>query len=373
MLRRAFLSSLPAGTALVLSAPSLLAQNTPSPTARRAPEALPRNESDHPRYRPPHRFGLGGAIALGDMRRQISAAEAQAILDTAWEQGIRYYDTSPWYGLGLSERRLGQLLYRRELDSYVLSSKTGRLLEPASGFDHPGWQGIDHFRPRWDFSAAATRRSIEDSLQRLGVPRLDVVFIHDLSPGHMGEQWREHFEVARKGAMPELVKMREEGLIKGWGLGVNTLEPLLATLEVSDPDIFLLATQYSLLKHDDALTRAFPACEGRDVSLVLGAPLNSGYLAGGEYYNYERGAPQEIADKRERYRTLARKHGVDLRTAALQFCNAPRVVAAVIPGASSPEQVRANVASMVEERVPDAFWQEAKAQGLMHEEAPTPT
>jgi D-threo-aldose 1-dehydrogenase len=168
------------------------------------------------------------------------------------------------------------------------------------------------------------------------------------------------------------VKMREEGLIKGWGLGVNTLEPLLKTLEVSDPDISLLATQYSLLKHGDALTRAFPACKQRNVSLVLGAPLNSGYLAGGEYYNYNRGAPEDIAEKRERYRALAQEHGVDLRTAALQFCNAPEVVAAVIPGASSPEQVRENVASMVEARVPDAFWQAAKSQGLMHENAPTP-
>lgn len=372
MQRRSFLSTLAAGSALALSAPHLLAQTGNAQSASRSPQALPRNEGDHPRYRPPQRFGLGGAIALGDMRRQISEEQARAILEAAWEQGIRYYDTSPWYGLGLSERRVGQLLYPRERDSFVLSSKIGRLLEPDPGYDHPDWKGIDNFRPEWDFSASATRRSIEDSLQRLGVPRLDMVFIHDLSPDHMGEQWREHFEVARKGAMPELVKMREEGLIKGWGLGVNTLEPLLETLDVSDPDISLLATQYSLLKHDDALTRAFPACQQRNVSLVLGAPLNSGYLAGGEYYNYDRGAPADISEKRERYRALAREHGVDLRTAALQFCNAPDVVAAVIPGASSPEQVRQNVASMVEARVPDAFWQAAKSQGLMHEDAPTP-
>ncbi len=372
MQRRSFLSTLAAGSALVLGAPHLLAQTGTGQSANRSPEALPRNEGDHPRYRPQQRFGLGGAIALGDMRRQISEEQARAILTAAWEQGIRYYDTSPWYGLGLSERRVGQLLYPRERDSFVLSSKIGRLLEPDPGYDHPGWKGIDNFRPEWDFSASATRRSIEDSLQRMGVPRLDMVFIHDLSPDHMGEQWREHFEVARKGAMPELVKMREEGLIKGWGLGVNTLEPLLKTLEVSDPDISLLATQYSLLKHEDALTRAFPACRERNVSLVLGAPLNSGYLAGGEYYNYNRGAPQDIAQRRERYRALAQEHGVDLRTAALQFCNAPDVVAAVIPGASSPEQVRENVASMVEARVPSAFWKAAKSQGLLHEDAPTP-
>lgn len=372
MQRRTFLSTLAAGSALAMTAPSLLAQSGEGGTPSRSPEALPRNDGEHPRYRPPQRFGLGGAIALGDMRRQISEAQARAILEAAWEQGIRYYDTSPWYGLGLSERRVGQLLYPRERDSFVLSSKTGRLLEPDPGYDHPGWQGVDNFRPHWDFSAAATRRSIEDSLQRLGVPRLDVVFLHDLSPDHMGEQWREHFEVARKGAMPELVKMREEGLIKGWGLGVNTLEPLLQAMDASDPDICLLATQYSLLKHEDALTRAFPACAQRDVSLVLGAPLNSGYLAGGEYYNYDRGAPAEIAERRERYRALAREHGIDLRTAALQFCNAPSVVGAVVAGASSPEQVRQNVASMVGAPVPAAFWDAAKAQGLLHEDAPTP-
>ncbi len=372
MQRRIFLSTLAAGSALALTTPHLLAQTSTAPSTSRSPEALPRNEGEHPRYRPPQRFGLGGAIALGDMRRKISEEQARAILKAAWEQGIRYYDTSPWYGLGLSERRVGQLLYPRDRDGYVLSSKTGRLLEPDPGYDHPGWEGVDNFRPKWDFSASATRRSIEDSLQRLGVPRLDMVFIHDLSPDHMGAQWREHFEVARKGAMPELVKMREEGLIKGWGLGVNTLEPLLDTLDVSDPDISLLATQYSLLKHEDALTRAFPACEKRDVSLVLGAPLNSGYLAGGEYYNYDRGAPADIAEKRERYRALAREHGVDLRTAALQFCNAPDVVAAVIPGASSPEQVRENVASIVDAHVPAAFWAAAKNQGLLHADAPTP-
>lgn len=372
MHRRVFLSTLAAGSALALAAPQLLAQAGGASSPTRSPGALPGNDGDHPRYRPPHRFGLGSAIALGDMRRQISEAQARAILEAAWEQGIRYYDTSPWYGLGLSERRVGQLLYPRERGSFVLSSKTGRLLEPDPGYDHPGWQGVDNFRPQWDFSAAATRRSIEDSLQRLGVPRLDMVFIHDLSPDHMGAQWREHFEVARKGAMPELVKMRDEGLIKGWGLGVNTLEPLLQAMDASDPDICLLATQYSLLKHEDALARAFPACAQRNVSLVLGAPLNSGYLAGGEYYNYDRGAPAEIAERRERYRTLAREHDVDLRTAALQFCNAPSVVAAVVAGASSPEQVRQNVASMVEASVPTAFWQAAKAQGLLHPDAPTP-
>lgn len=372
MQRRMFLSTLAAGSALALTAPQLLAQTPEAQPTSRSPESLPRNEGSRPRYRPPHRFGLGSAIALGDMRRKISEEQARAILKAAWEQGIRYYDTSPWYGLGLSERRVGQLLYPRDRESYVLSSKTGRLLEPDPGYDHPGWEGIDNFRPEWDFSASATRRSVEDSLQRLGVPRLDMVFIHDLSPDHMGEQWRERFDVARKGAMPELVKMREEGLIKGWGLGVNTLEPLLDTLEVSDPDISLLATQYSLLKHEDALTRAFPACEKRDVSLVLGAPLNSGYLAGGEFYNYDRGAPAAIAEKRERYRALASKHGVDLRTAALQFCDAPAVVAAVVAGASSPEQVRENVASVTGAKVPASFWEEAKAQGLMHESAPTP-
>lgn len=370
MQRRTFLTTTALGTAaMVLSPLTALAQSGDQPP--RSAARLPMNDGSWPRYRPPHRFGMGSAIALGDMRKTITEEQARAILQEGWAQGIRYYDTSPWYGLGLAERRVGQLLYPRDREAYLVSSKIGRLLIPDPGYDHPGWEGVNNFNYEWDFSADATRRSVEDSLQRLGIPRLDMVFVHDLSPDHMGEQWKARFETARQGAFPALVKMREEGLIKAWGLGVNTIQPVLDALDASDPDIMLLATQYSLLKHEDALHRAFPACAERNVSIVVGAPLNSNYLAGGEYFNYSRDVPADIRGKRERYRQLAREHKTDLRTAALQFCNAPEVVAAIIPGASSPQQVRENVASM-STPVPAAFWQAAKDQGLMDAEAPTP-
>lgn len=369
MERRDFLTAV-AGTGLALS--PLLSTAATSGSVR-APEALPVNSDRSKRYRPTHRIGLGGAIGLGNMRRVLTEKEAFELLQTAWEEGIRYYDTSPWYGLGISERRHAMLLAAKELGSYEISSKIGRLLEPDPGYDHDGWEGVNNFNYTYDYSASGTRRSIEDSLQRMGVPSLDMVFIHDLSPDNvdMGENWRDYFQTALNGAMPELIKMREEGLIKGWGMGVNTIPPAQAAIEQSDPDVILLATQYSLLKHDDALNRLFPLAEQREVSFVLGAPLNSGYLAGNNYYNYKKGAPEHIHQRREQYRKLAKEMNVDLRTAALQFCNTPNVVSAILPGASKPEHIRENMASL-SASIPSEFWEAAKRKGLIEENAPVP-
>ncbi|GGJ83936.1 aldo/keto reductase [Pseudomonas matsuisoli] len=372
MRRRPFLTSAAIAAASLAAGPLLAHANTASTAAKR-PEDLPMNDGKYKRYRPAYRYGYGCAIALGDMRRTISNADAQALMKAAWDAGIRYFDTSPWYGLGLSERRVGYFLSPQERQSYVLSSKSGRLLKPEVGFSHDNWQGVNNFNYTYDYSASATRRSVEDSLQRMGVPSLDVVFIHDLSPDNkdLGEGWKERFEQAKKGAMPELVKMREEGLIKGWGMGVNTLEPSLGAIEASDPDIILQACQYSLIQHADAVERLFPVCRERDVSLVIGSPLNSGYLAGNDYFNYSKDIPKGMAEKRAQAQALAKKHGTDLRTVGLHFCNAPDVVSAIIPGGSTPEQIRQNVASM-SATVPAAFWREAKQQGLIHEDAPVP-
>lgn len=371
MERRDFLMAI-AGTGLALS-PLLSVAQAKSGSVK-APETLPMNSGGSKRYRPNHRIGLGGAIGLGNMRRVLTEREAFELLQTAWDEGIRYYDTSPWYGLGISERRHAMLLAAQELGSYEISSKIGRLLEPDPSYNHDGWEGINNFNYRYDYSASGTRRSIEDSLQRMGVPSLDMVFIHDLSPDNedMGENWKDYFQTALKGAMPELTKMREEGLIKGWGMGVNTIPPARAAIEQSDPDVILLATQYSLLKHDDALNHLFPLAEKRDVSFVLGAPLNSGYLAGNNYYNYKKGAPEHIHQRREQYLKLAKEMDVDLRTAALQFCNTPDVVSAILPGASKPEHIRENIASL-SINVPSEFWEAAKRQGLIEDNAPVPS
>jgi D-threo-aldose 1-dehydrogenase len=157
----------------------------------------------------------------------------------------------------------------------------------------------------YDYSAPGVRRSIEDSLQRLGIESIDIVFVHDLSPDNtsLDGGWERHFEIARKGAFPELTRMRQEGLIKGWGLGVNRPEPILATLDVADPDIFLLASQYSLIDHQYALDHVFPAVRARNVSLVIGSALNAGFLSGSDRYNY---GPEIPAGYEEKRRVLQR-------------------------------------------------------------------
>jgi D-threo-aldose 1-dehydrogenase len=235
------------------------------------------------------------------------------------------------------------------------------------------WKGQLGFNYKYDYTADGARRSVEDSLQRLGLSSIDIVFIHDLSPdnGDMKDKWTDFFDIAAKGAMPELTKMREEGLIKGWGFGVNTPEPILKALEVSDPDIFLAATQYSLMKHEAALNTLFPACEKHGASLVIGAPLNAGYLAGVDRYDYRGIIPDGFAEKREKFNRIAKAHGTDLRTAALQFTAAPKVVSATIPGARSAKQVEENAASM-KVKIPADFWAELKKEKLISENAAVP-
>lgn len=297
-------------------------------------------------------------------------------MEASWNGGVRYFDTSPFYGYGLSERRMGLYLYGKKREDYILSTKIGRVFQPDPNFKiNPDdiWKGKLNFKYEYDYSAEGVRKSVEDSLQRLGLSSIDIVFIHDLSPdtGDMGDKWTEYFEQARKGAMPELTRMREEGIIKAWGMGVNRIEPILRTLEVADPDIMLSATQYSLIEHEDALNRLFPACEKKNVPIVSGAPLNSGFLAGKERYNYSNNIPEEYLAKRKKLTAIAKKHNVDLRTAALQFCAAPSIVTAVIPGASNGQQAAANVASM-KAVIPEAFWQELKKEKLLAANAPEP-
>lgn len=329
--------------------------------------------TDGGRYRPPFRFGLGG-VAIGNGFFETPDAQAEETLQAAWAAGVRYFDTSPWYGLGLSERRFGHFLDGQKREDYVISTKIGRLMVPDRDFKHGMWKGEPGFNYKYDYTASGARRSVEDSLQRLGIPSINIVFIHDLSPdnGDMKDKWTEYFDIAAKGAIPELTKMREEGLIKGWGFGVNTIEPILKTLEISEPDIFLSATQYSLMKHEDSLERLFPACEKHGASLVIGAPLNAGFLAGVERYNYGGTIPEGFKEKRERITAIAKEHGTDLRTAALQFTAAPKVVAATIPGARSAKQVTENAESM-RKKIPAEFWEALKKDKLIAADAPVPS
>lgn len=334
--------------------------------------ALPTNPpSDSGHYRPSGRFGLGG-VAIGTGFAPVTAEQAEQVMRAAWAAGVRYFDTSPWYGLGLSERRMAHFLAEQDRDAYVISTKVGRLLTPSDDLPETMWKAPSPFAYRYDYTADGARRSIEDSLQRMGLSHLDIVFIHDLAPDHFGDQWTEQFEIAAKGAIPALTKMRDEGMIKAWGFGVNNIEPCLRALEVADPDLFLLATQYSIVEHEAPLRELFPKCQQRGVSIVVGAPFNSGFLAGKPRYNYKDEVPAAIQEKGKRISKIAREHGTDLRTAALQFCNAPKVVSAVIPGASSGQQVIENALSMAV-RLPEAFWKALQQEKLLDPSAPVPS
>ncbi len=336
-----------------------------------------KTSSGNVHYKPPFKFGLGG-VPLGNEFAVVTDKDAYAIMEAAWSAGVRYYDVSPWYGLGLAERRYGRFLHNKNRSEYVISSKVGKLLKASKTAKN---REYFPFSPSpndviYDYTASGTRRSIEDSLQRLGIDSLDIAFVHDISADnkYLPTSWQEQFEIAEKGAFPELTRMREEGLIKGWGIGVNTPEPILRVLQVADPDVCLLASQYSLIDHKNALNQVFPAVRQRNASLVIGSSLNAGFISGSPRYNYGKEAykiPAEFLEKRKRLREVAGNHGVDLRTAALQFSASPDVAAALVVGASSEQQILADYSSM-QTKIPAEFWAGLKAQKLIEQNAPTP-
>lgn len=328
----------------------------------------------------PTRLGFGTA-PLGNMFRAVPAEEVQATVDAAWNNGVRYFDTAPFYGAGLSETRLGAALANRPRDEYVLSTKVGRIIldeleDPAarelgekSGlFEHGNRNRIVN-----DYSADATLRSIEDSLKRLGTDRLDIVWIHDIAQDFYGDQWLTQFEIARTGAFRVLTRLREEGVIKAWGLGVNRVEPIELTLDLDEPrpDGFLLAGRYSLLDHERALQRVMPQAVEQGVGIVVGGPYSSGVTAGGEHFEYQKASPAVLA-KLERIRAVARAHGVDVKAAALQFALAHPAVVAAIPGSTRPLHANEDHAAL-SAAIPAAFWNDLRAQGLISAVAPVPT
>jgi D-threo-aldose 1-dehydrogenase len=321
-----------------------------------------------------------GTAPLGNMFRNIPEAEALATVDAAWEQGIRHFDTAPLYGAGLAELRLGEALAKRNRDDYVLATKVGRLIldeiEDPSQRDMGEKGGVFEFgRPNKivnDYSADATLRSIEDSLKRLKTDHLDIVYVHDVAQDFYGDEWIGQFEIARTGAFRVLDRLRNEGVIKAWGLGVNRVEALELLLDLNEPqpNATLLAGRYTLLDHERALQRALPAALKRGVDIVVGGPYSSGILAGGAHFEYQK-APADIIAKVERIKAIAQKHGVSVKAAALQFSLAHPAVAAVIPGASRPERITEDHAAL-NEAIPAAFWQEMRAQNLVAADAPLP-
>jgi D-threo-aldose 1-dehydrogenase len=380
--RRNFLSATVKGSAMAL-ATALLSKTASASNAsdmngsNGMEQAVSNSNSNKGHYIPPFKFGMGG-VPLGNEFAVVTDKDAYAAIEAAWNAGVRYYDMAPWYGLGLAERRYGSFLHNKNRSEYIVSSKVGKLLKASKTANNKEYFP---FSPSpndvvYDYTATGVRRSIEDSLQRLGIDSLDIVFVHDISPDnkYLPTPWEEQFEIARKGAFPELTRMRDEGLIKGWGIGVNTPEPIMRLLEVADPDLCLLASQYSLIDHKNALDQVFPAARAKNVSFVVGSSLNAGFVSGSPRYNYGKESykiPLAFLEKRKRLREVASNHGVDLRTAALQFSAAPDIAAALVVGAGSEQQILADYTSM-QTKIPAEFWEELRAHHLIEQNAPVP-
>ncbi|WJQ79103.1 aldo/keto reductase [Brevibacillus brevis] len=321
-----------------------------------------------------------GTAPLGNMFRNIPEEEALATVDAAWENGIRYFDSAPFYGAGLAELRLGEALAKRPRDEYVLSTKVGRIildeLEDPTLRDLGEKGGLFEYgrknKIHVDYSEDGTLRSIEDSLKRLQTDRLDIVYVHDIAQDFYGDEWLSHFESARKGAFRALTRLREEGVITSWGLGVNRVEPIEIAMALDEvqPDAFLMAGRYSLLDHDRALQRVMPNAAKMNAKIIAGGPYSSGVLAGGTHFEYQKASP-EIMAKVDRIKAIANRHNISVKAAALQFVLANPAVAAVIPGASRPDRITEDVAAM-NEVIPAAFWQEMREQKLVAQDAPLP-
>ncbi len=322
-------------------------------------------------------LGFGGA-PLGELFETVAEATARRTVETAVELGVRYFDTSPWYGHGLSEHRLGQVLRGQPRQSFVLSTKVGRVYSapgPAQAPEGGPWVGGLPFQLRFDYGYDGILRSYEDSLQRLGLNRVDLLLVHDLDSTYHGdpETLKGHFLQLERSGWKALEELRKSGGIGGIGFGVNQLGAIPHVLERFDLDFFLVAMPYTLLDQETLLDE-FPRCQARNVGIIIGAPFASGILATGlvedAKYNY---APvsEDVARKVSRLEARCQRNGVPLAAAALQVPLGHPSVAAVIPGALSPEQVDANVRLMRVE-IPGEFWQELKRDGLLLADTPTP-
>ena len=322
-------------------------------------------------------LGFGGA-PLGDLFTRVEDGVAERTLQAAWDGGIRYFDTSPWYGRGQSEHRFGRFLYRQPRAELVLSTKVGRVLRrPArpDTFDTGFWAGGLPFEHVFDYSYDAIMRSFEDSLQRLGMNRIDLLIIHDLDYRHHEHEPKVAAYLAQlaTSGWRALDELRAAGVIRGIGAGINELGMIPRFLDLVDLDFFLLAMRYTLMEQD-TLDVELPYCERRDVGIVIGGVFNSGILATGAVpgakYNYEDATP-EIMARVDAIDAVCRRHDVPLIAAALQFPLGHPAVTSVIPGGIMPEHVEANLAHMRRE-IPAALWAELKAEGLIRGDAPVP-
>ncbi|MEU2243025.1 aldo/keto reductase [Streptomyces sp. NPDC018338] len=310
-------------------------------------------------------LGFGGAAVAG-LFEDVGEEAAAATVEAAWEGGIRYFDTAPHYGLGLSERRIGAALRTRPRDAFTLSTKVGRVLEPYAG---GGDDRADGFavpathRRRWDFSADGVRRSLEDSLTRLGLDHVDVVLLHD-PDGHEDQAFKE--------AYPALEELRAQGVVRAIGAGMNQARMLARFVADTDVDAVLCAGRYTLLDQgaSDAL---LPAAAAAGKSVIIGGVFNSGLLAApapDATYDYA-AAPEELVRRALRMREVTEAHGVPLRAAALRFPFGHPAVASVLVGARSPGEVR-DAAEQFHRFLPETVWEGLRAQGLLPAGVPVP-
>ena len=318
-----------------------------------------------------------GAAPLGNLYRALSEDDAQATLNRAWDMGVRFFDTAPLYGLGLSETRLNTFLRGKQRDDYVLSTKIGRLFRlPGKGedrdcigkfFDVPARKEI------YDYSYDGVMRSVEFSLERLGVDRIDILFAHDLDMFNHKTQCALDAKLNEfmAGGYRALLSLREAGVIKAFGAGVNEWQPCQWMAERGDFDLFLLAGRYTLLEQE-ALQTFLPLAEARGIGIVLGGPYNSGILATGPkpgaFYNYDP-APQHILDRVARIEAVCRAHSVRMVDAAFQFPLCHPAVVSVIPGGQGVAEVDANLVA-ANAVIPPALWADLKAKGLLRTDAP---
>jgi len=320
-----------------------------------------------------------GSAPLGNLFQPLPDDVARSTLKAAEEAGFGYYDTAPFYGFGLSERRLGDALRHRK--DVVLSTKVGRLLTPIPGpvdeneVRH-GYATPMPFEPVFDYSYSAVMRIYEASLQRLGLSRIDILYIHDIGTMTHGEQNAARMnELTKGGGLRALEELRESGDIAGFGTGVNEVAACLQVMDHARLDVILLAGRYTLLEQT-SLDELFPRCEQAGTAIVVGGPYNSGILAVGTktgaplYYNYEP-APADVIEKVRRIEAICDSHGVPLAAAALRFPLAHPLVASVIPGLDSPQRVEQTMA-LYRHNIPAALWQDLRAEKLIRADAPIP-
>jgi len=319
-----------------------------------------------------------GAAPLGNLYRPLTEKEARATLDAAWSAGCRYYDTAPLYGLGLSETRLNGFLRAKPRDSYLISTKIGRLLELCAPKDRSR-QGAFFETPsrreRFDYSYDGVMRSLEFSLERLGLDHIDIVYAHDVDVYTHGSKEASDASIKQlmEGGYKALLALRESGAIKAFGAGINEWQVAEHLARAGDFDMFLLAGRYTLLEQE-ALQSFLPFCVKNNIGVVIGGPFNSGILATGPkpgaFYNYAPAQP-EVLERVARIQAICKAHGVKLAEAALRFPLSHPAIVSVIPGAQKPSEVARN-AEMVGAKIPAAVWRDLKAAGLMRADAPTP-